>query len=86
VQHLLFHIPDKALLLLPALLLLNLLSRGKFKPLDRLVQPILQLSGFVTPLGVHHVLLTLLAIVWLLALRVIFHMQMGNLGLLPGQL
>jgi hypothetical protein len=86
LQHLLFHIPDKVLLLLPVLLLLNLLSWGKFKPLDNLLQPVLKVAGFITPLGLHHVLLTLFTIVWLLALRVVFHMQMGSWGMLPGQL
>ena len=85
MRQLLFHVPDKLLLLLAAALLLNLMFRGKLRLVADVAKPLLATARALTPLAVHPWFLTLFAVVWLMALRVVFQMQMGNWGLLPGQ-
>lgn len=85
MQQLLFHIPDKILLLFAAALLLHFVFLGKLPIVADVASPLLAVARLLTPLAVHPVFLTLIGIVWILALRVVFHMQMGSWGLLPGQ-
>jgi hypothetical protein len=85
MRDLLFHLPDKALILLAMLMLVRL---GLPKPLPvigRITEPLLVLARFITPRGFPDTVLIVFAMIWFLALRVVFHVQMGSFGLLPGQ-
>ena len=85
MHDLMFHLPDKALILLAMLMLVRL---GLSKPLPvvgYITEPVLAVTRFITPRGYPDWLLIVFAIIWCLTLRVVFHLQMGSFGLLPGQ-
>ena len=90
MREILFHGPNTFCLVMAALLALHLaltLLRPAAMPsaLAAVATPVLALVRWITPLGFPAWVLSLAAIFWLLALRVIVQMQLGAWGLLPGQ-
>ena len=86
MHDLLFHLPDKALILLAMLMLVRM---GLSKPLACVglhhrtiagLHPLhhaARLSGLAADCLCHHLVSDVL--------RVVFHLQMGSIGMLPGQ-